>query len=738
MGTDTTGNYVQTISGTASEIEVTGSGTESADVTIGLPANVTVSNNLTVSGDLYVSGTTISVDSATLSVDDPFIYLNQGDAIGETGTVFTGTGLDDAAFHGYYEGSTTTTYYVRIDSTGATDTFEWSKDNFATTEATGVAITGLNQDLDNNITIEFTAITGHTLGDVWSGTAAPINIDTGLFSNINTGTIGIGYTHVGIFFDASDSRWKVFSEYAAEPNGDIITSDPSFVLGIMEADCFVATEVDTGYVLISDAVTLNNHAATKLYVDTAEADAKSYTDSQVTKTVIDSLDIEAATVRENSVEMGVDTFGPYVKNISAGSAISLTGNTGLETQVITVSHADTSTQTSVNNSNGNVIQDIILDDFGHIISISSIDLDSRYYTETEVNTLLSGKLDSNKTLTLTGDVTGNVVFDNSGNPTLSAIVVNDSHTHDGRYYTEAEADARFLNSSGDTMTGNFQFSDTGKAYFGDGNDLRIFYDGAASYIKDVSATPIYIQSDNINLQSSTGETYMSGIANGAVSLRYDNDTKLTTTASGISITGTATATGFVGSLTGNADTATKLKTARTIALSGDVSGSALFDGTAGITITTTVANDSHTHDGRYYTESESDARFVNITGDTMTGNLNVTGEIIATGDVTAYSTSDERLKTKLEPIDNALIKLQKLNGYTFNWNELAENKDTSVRQAGVMAQDVEMVLPEAVIDRENGYKAVKYEQLIPLLIEAIKEQQQQIDDLKEKIKKDNN
>lgn len=526
LGTDTTGNYIQTIAGTASEIEITGSGTESADVTIGLPANVTVPNNLTVSGDLYVSGTTISVDSATLSVDDPFIYLNQGDAIGETGTVFTGTGLDDAVFHGYYEGSTTTIYYVRIDGTGATDTFEWSKDNFVTTEATGVAITGLNQDLDNNITIEFSAITGHTLGDVWSGIAAPVNIDTGLFSNINTGTIGIGYTHVGIFFDASDSRWKVFSEYDAEPNGDIITSDPSFVLGIMEADCFVATEVDTGYVLISDAVTLNNHAATKLYVDTAETDA-------------------------------ISTANAYT---------------------------------------------------------DQAETDARAYTDTRETAITSAY----------------------------------------QSYTDNQItnlDSVYASISGETFTGN------------------------------------------------------------------------------------VSAPSFIGPLSGNASSATSLETARNINLSGDVTGTASFNGTSDITITATVANDSHTHDGRYYTESESDARFVNVAGDTMTGNLNVTGEIIATGDVTAYSTSDERLKTKLEPIDDALIKLQKLNGYTFNWNELAENKDVSVRQAGVMAQDVEMVLPEAVIDRENGYKAVKYEQLIPLLIEALKEQQQQIDDLKEKIKK---
>jgi hypothetical protein len=74
-------------------------------------------------------------------------------------------------------------------------------------------------------------------------------------------------------------------------------------------------------------------------------------------------------------------------------------------------------------------------------------------------------------------------------------------------------------------------------------------------------------------------------------------------------------------LSGNATSATKLNTARTISLSGDASGSVSFDGTSNANITVAVANDSHTHDGRYFTETESDARFANITGDTFTGQV---------------------------------------------------------------------------------------------------------------------
>lgn len=78
LGTDTTGNYIATITGTANEITVTGSGSESATVTLSLPANVTISNNLTVTGDLTISGNTTTLNTANLNVEDNFILLNSG------------------------------------------------------------------------------------------------------------------------------------------------------------------------------------------------------------------------------------------------------------------------------------------------------------------------------------------------------------------------------------------------------------------------------------------------------------------------------------------------------------------------------------------------------------------------------------------------------------------------------------------------------------------------------------
>ena len=90
LGSETDGNYIATISGTANEITVTGSGSETAAVTISLPANVTISNNLTVTGDLTVSGNTTTINTANLFIEDNIILLNSG----ETSTPTLNAGIE--------------------------------------------------------------------------------------------------------------------------------------------------------------------------------------------------------------------------------------------------------------------------------------------------------------------------------------------------------------------------------------------------------------------------------------------------------------------------------------------------------------------------------------------------------------------------------------------------------------------------------------------------------------------
>jgi hypothetical protein len=107
-------------------------------------------------------------------------------------------------------------------------------------------------------------------------------------------------------------------------------------------------------------------------------------------------------------------------------------------------------------------------------------------------------------------------------------------------------------------------------------------------------------------------------------------------------------------------------------------------------------------------------------------------------DVVAFSTSDKRLKENIKPLDSALEKVLKISGVSFDWKELTEEEKKTIHgneghDVGVIAQEIEEVLPEVVTERDSGYKAVKYEKIVPLLIEAIKEQQQQINKLEEKL-----
>ena len=115
------------------------------------------------------------------------------------------------------------------------------------------------------------------------------------------------------------------------------------------------------------------------------------------------------------------------------------------------------------------------------------------------------------------------------------------------------------------------------------------------------------------------------------------------------------------------------------------------------------------------------------------------GELRATDDITAFYSSDVALKENIHNISSASEKIEQLNGVLFDWKQdFIDSKGGEdgyfVRKTdvGVIAQDVEKVLPEVVATRENGIKAVKYDRLVALLIEGFKEMKQEINKLKKK------
>jgi hypothetical protein len=111
------------------------------------------------------------------------------------------------------------------------------------------------------------------------------------------------------------------------------------------------------------------------------------------------------------------------------------------------------------------------------------------------------------------------------------------------------------------------------------------------------------------------------------------------------------------------------------------------------------------------------------------------GRLDASNDVVAFSTSDSRFKENVKPIKNALEKIESVGGYTFDWKsdpELVKLHGFTGHDVGVIAQEIESILPEVIRTRDNGYKAVKYEKIVALLIQAVKELSEKVTKLEGK------
>ena len=141
-----------------------------------------------------------------------------------------------------------------------------------------------------------------------------------------------------------------------------------------------------------------------------------------------------------------------------------------------------------------------------------------------------------------------------------------------------------------------------------------------------------------------------------------------------------------------------------------------------------------------FTASLSLPQNIHTAADFRVGSLGVgvaasatSGRIDAANDIVAYSSSDRRFKENIKNIPNALAKVLRIGGYEFDWISNVELHGHEGHDIGVIAQEIEEILPELVQTRESGYKAVKYDKLVALLIEGMKEQQVQIDNLKSEV-----
>ena len=236
-----------------------------------------------------------------------------------------------------------------------------------------------------------------------------------------------------------------------------------------------------------------------------------------------------------------------------------------------------------------------------------------------------------------------------------------------------------LPKAGGTMTGNLDLGDSNKLLIGAGNDLEIYHDGTHSYIKDVGTGDLRIEGQStLQLQDGENHPYIQCVNDGAVSLFYDNVNKYETTSGGGQVNGDLYVTG----------------------------------GNIGLDAGDKIAFSNNSHMD-FNVNNSTEMR------------LEADGDLHVDGDVLAFSTtiSDATLKYDINPVDFALDKINQLRGVSYKY------KHNDRESAGLLAQDVEKVMPSAVTERKlplhqddgKAYKTLHYDSLTAILVEAIKE-----------------
>ena len=404
-------------------------------------------------------------------------------------------------------------------------------------------------------------------------------------------------------------------------------------------------------------------------------------------------------------------------------------------------HPNISAASSVNNSGRTYIQDITLDSNGHITAITSA-------TETVTNT------DTQLTNEQVQDIVGAMFTGN----------------------TETNITATYQDSDGtiDLVATNTTYS------VGDGGlTQKNFTTTLKNKLDGIEASADVTDTTNV-VAALTAGTNITIAANGTISSTDTNTTysvgdggltqKNFTTTLKTKLDGIATSADNYGDwkFVDNADSATDIRSANYVKFDGaDIAGS----GTQGdpYVVTTQDTNTTYTADGNYGMtlngtafRLENDRRRNSTSTDIYTGNthdytfydasvgirwytagaeemrLEDDGDLHVDGDVIAFSTtvSDARLKDDVETIENATEKIKQLRGVSYTWNNGSREGQ---REIGVIAQEVEEVVPEIVHEKkllfagDEVYKTVDYEKLVALLIESNKEQQDIIAQLEERI-----
>ena len=426
----------------------------------------------------------------------------------------------------------------------------------------------------------------------------------------------------------------------------------------------------------------------------------------------------ATTVAANSVALGTDTTGNYVGTLTAGTGLSTSGNATGEGIAHSISLDDTAV-TAGSYGSASAIPTFTVDAQGRLTAASSVTVDTYSGWSQAADTGTTQAVSEGTTMTIAG-----------GEGIDTSI-------------------------SGSTVTVAGELATTSNK-------------GVASF----NSTDFSVSSGAVSLLSERIEDIVGGMLSGggATSVAYNDSTGVVTISSTDNNDNTQRTDEEIRDVIGamisgsGATSVTYNDAANTMVISSTDNNTTYSVGDGGLTernFTTTLKNKldgiaagATNTASPFYTSALTQAQVISSLGYTPYNSTNPSGyttyssnqatntnssvtfaQVSSTGDVIAYA-SDDRLKDRGNNIENALEKVESLNGFHFNWNDtandLSEQFDKHVNHIGVSAQEVEEILPEVVqpapVDGE--YKTVQYEKLVPLLIEAIKELKSEIESLK--------